>query len=320
MKKNLLMMAAAVLFAACSVDNDEMEALETQSLNATASDECSLLAGNDNVDFSITPTDIATNYRYTSDIKALYLSLLDEGVPDNGTFSPTIEALVKVYNDRTRYQLAGTYSTTYTVTSGDCTDSANLAITVCYPEDAGPDNTSNLITTNYISQNLNTAEKLKGYYLSLLGEGIKTTGTFSPTIEDLIASYNSKTGAARAGVYTTTYSLGSGVCEDTATLAVEVCVSENAGADNTSTVLTTSEISSQYRYTHDIVALYYSLLEPGVSRTGTFNPPIEELVAEYNRKTRPNLPGVYSSTYTLGEGPCADSAVISVTVVAPGKK
>ena len=320
MKKFLFPAFAVFLFTACSVDNDEMDTLEANSieLNATAEGDCSTLAGSDNTSFSITPEQIVASYNSTGLVKNLYLSLLDEGVPTNGTFSPSIETLVAEYNRRTWDKLAGTYTTTYTVTSGDCTDSAVLAINVCYPETAGADDISTLISTNYIAENLNSSEKLKVYYLSLLEPNIKKTGTFSPSIEELIADYNGRSGAARAGAYTTTYTLGSGVCQDTATLTVNVCESAWAGADNTSTNLTPSQISSRYRSTQDVVNLYYSLLEEGVSREGTFNPPIEELVALYNKRTRFTLYGTYSSTYTLGEGPCADSAVIAINVVKEG--
>ncbi|MFD2518551.1 hypothetical protein [Salinimicrobium flavum] len=56
----------------------------------------------------------------------LYLSLLDPGVNRNGTFDPSIWYLI---NDFKRSGV-GAYTTTYTITEGDCSDSVELSMIV----------------------------------------------------------------------------------------------------------------------------------------------------------------------------------------------
>jgi hypothetical protein len=64
------------------------------------------------------------------EVRKLYLSLLAPGVPRNGTFSPSIWDLIHMFNDPNTVNILGDYTTTYTITDGDCADSVNLTVTV----------------------------------------------------------------------------------------------------------------------------------------------------------------------------------------------
>ncbi|MFD1096326.1 hypothetical protein [Salegentibacter chungangensis] len=62
------------------------------------------------------------------EVRKLYLSLLAEGVPRNGTFDPSIWDLINAFNETD--DPTGDYTTTYTISDGDCTDSVELTIRV----------------------------------------------------------------------------------------------------------------------------------------------------------------------------------------------
>src|SRR5690606_21896574 len=60
------------------------------------------------------------------EVRKLYLSLLDEGVSRDGEFDPSIWDLIDAFNENP----LGEFTTVYTVTEGDCSDSVILTINV----------------------------------------------------------------------------------------------------------------------------------------------------------------------------------------------
>lgn len=60
------------------------------------------------------------------EVRKLYLSLLAPDVNRNGTFDPSIWDIIYDFNERG----VGTYTTTYTITEGNCSDSVELSIIV----------------------------------------------------------------------------------------------------------------------------------------------------------------------------------------------
>ena len=64
------------------------------------------------------------------EVRKLYLSLLDSGVPRNGEFDPSIWDLIDAFNDPNRDTRLGDYTTTYTIKDGDCEDTVELTIRV----------------------------------------------------------------------------------------------------------------------------------------------------------------------------------------------
>lgn len=299
----------------CSTESLELNDQQVEEVNATT-DACSNLAGPDN-SIDLTPAQIEANYNSVSRLKILYNNLLAKNVRGTGEFFPSIQDLaVRYVNSADKF---GAYTSTYTVSNGDCTDSAEITVNVVpvCNINAGSDNTSTVLTISEVNNNYNSISRLKVLYKSLVASGVNTDGTFNPTIEEIAARYTNA--QDKTGYYSTTYTVGSGNCTDSAELAVTVVEDEvtdpvctvNAGPDN-SINLTTSQISSNYNSVSRLKVLYGKLLGNGVSRQGTWSPSIEELAKRYvnaNDKT-----GIYTSTYTLTEGDCSDSADISIIV------
>lgn len=62
------------------------------------------------------------------EVRKLYLSLLDSGVPRDGSFDPSIWDLINAFNSTNNP--IGDYSTTYTIKKDNCTDSVQLTVRV----------------------------------------------------------------------------------------------------------------------------------------------------------------------------------------------
>ncbi|MGW1453915.1 T9SS type B sorting domain-containing protein [Salegentibacter agarivorans] len=60
-------------------------------------------------------------------VRDYYLNMLDEGVSRDGTFSPRIQDLVDWYNNESEI---GDFTTTYTISEGECSASVELNVTV----------------------------------------------------------------------------------------------------------------------------------------------------------------------------------------------
>lgn len=86
----------------------------------------------------------------------------------------------------------------------------------------------------------------------------------------------------------------------------------DAGADNSITI-PYSEAAAIESW-DEVRKLYLSLLEPQVPRNGTFDPTIWDLINRFNDEDAGG-PGEYSTVYTIGEGECTDSVVLTVKVV-----
>ena len=245
------------------------------------------------------------------EVRKLYLSLLEEGVARDGVFDPTIWNLIDSYTG------PGTYSTTYTITEGDCTDSVELTIVVV-PDgssdptcdlSAGADNSKTI--TESEADALPSWDEVRKLYLSLLDDGVSRDGEFDPSIWDLINSYTGP------GEYSTTYTVTEGDCTDSVELTIHVVADQSqdpscdlyAGPDNSKTI-TYSEAAALPSW-DEVRKLYLSLLPQGVSRTGSFDPSIWNLIDEFNAKGA----GTYTTTYTITEGECSDSVELSIIVL-----
>ena len=315
MKKLILLAFLGATMLSCSTESLELNDQQIEAVNATA-DACSNIAGPDK-SIDLTPAQIEANYNSVSRLQVLYNSLLAKNVRGTGTWSPSIQDLaVRYVNSTDKF---GAYTSIYTVNNGDCSDSAAITVNVV-PEcnvNAGADNTSTVLTISQVEENYNSISRLKVLYTELIADGVNTNGTFSPSIEEIAASYTNA--ADKTGYYSTTYTVGSGNCIDTAELAVTVVEDEptdpvctvNAGPDN-SISLTTAQIQARYNSVSRLKVLYGKLLGDGVNRQGTWSPSIEELAKRYVNAS--DKTGTYTSTYTLTEGDCSDSADISIVV------
>lgn len=84
----------------------------------------------------------------------------------------------------------------------------------------------------------------------------------------------------------------------------------DAGSNNTKTI-TYSEAAALPSW-DEVRKLYLRLLDDGVSNDGTFDPSIWDLINAFNE----NGLGDYSTKYTIGEGECTDSVILTIRVVA----
>jgi len=313
MKKILLLSLFGLSFFACSVDPIESDLNENKSLeiNAVFEDAC---AGPDN-SLTITFSE-AAGIESWDEVRKLYLGLLAPGVLRNGTFDPSIWDLI----NRFQIQGLGDYTTEYTVVDGDCTDSVLLTVTVvpdeqsdppCEPVNAGPDNS--LTITFSQAAGIESWDEVRKLYLSLLAPGVPRNGTFDPSIWDLINRFE----VQGIGDYSTKYTIGDGKCTDSVLLTVTVipdqsdslCEHVNAGPDNSIT-MTESQAASIESW-DEVRKLYLRLLAPGVPRNGTFDPSIWDLINRFQEQRTGN----YTTEYTIVDGECSDSVLLTVTVI-----
>lgn len=106
---------------------------DSRYLDYCVCNPCSIDAGSSNFK-TIDLAYVLKEFNANVDVRNEYLSLLDEGVPKDGTFNPTIAEIVKLYAKVPDPKI-GTFSTEYTVTTvaenGDtCSDSTTLTIII----------------------------------------------------------------------------------------------------------------------------------------------------------------------------------------------
>lgn len=161
------------------------------------------------------------------EVRKLYINMLDQGVLRNGEFDPSIWNLINRFNDENEGGL-GDYTTTYTVTNGECTDSAQLTVTVvpdeqstpvCQGVDAGPDNSMTITYSEAAA--LESWDEVRKLYMRLLASGVARNGTFDPSIWELINRFNDAENGG-PGDYSTVYSITEGECTDSVTLTITV--------------------------------------------------------------------------------------------------
>src|SRR5690606_8166516 len=90
------------------------------------------------------------------------------------------------------------------------------------------------------------------------------------------------------------------------------CESVEAGPDNSLTI--TQSQAEAIESWDEVRKLYLSLLAEGVSREGSFDPSIWDLIRRYNNPENGG-PGDYSTLYTVTEGDCTDSVTLTIIVV-----
>lgn len=315
MKKLLLITFIGITLLACSKDELELNNQQIEEINLQL-DNCSNLAGPDN-SINLTTAQIEANYNSVSRLKVLYTKLLGTGTSGDGTWSPSIQEIALNYvNSTEKY---GAYTSTYMVSDGNCTDFADITVNVVSEcnVNAGKDNTSTVLTLSQIEENYNSISKLKILFNNLIGDDVSTTGTFNPTIEEIAMLYNNA--QDKTGYYSTTYTVGTGNCIDTAELGVTVVQDEvtdpictiDAGPDN-SISLTTAQIESRYNSISRMKTLFNKLLGDGVNSQGIWSPTIDEIAIMYVNSS--DKTGTYTSTFTLIDGSCQDAADISIIV------
>ncbi|UJH91331.1 hypothetical protein LZ575_00560 [Antarcticibacterium sp. 1MA-6-2] len=245
------------------------------------------------------------------EVRKLYQTLLAPGVTKYGKFTPSIDEIISQFQE----QSIGDFTTTYTIIDGECSDSVDLTIKVRKTLDspcslsAGADNSITLTESEALE--IPSWDEVRKLYLSLLDEGVSRQGTFDPSI----ANINSQFQNQRLGDFTTTYTIVEGDCSDTVNLTVTVvedtpnCSTVDAGPDNM--IILEESVAAAIPSWDEVRKLYLSLLAPGVSRLGTFDPGIQELINSFQAHSL----GDFTTTYTLSEGECTDSVELTVRVI-----
>lgn len=177
---------------------------------------------------------------------------------------------------------------------------------------AGPDNS--ITMERSAAGSIESWDEVRKLYLSLLDKDISRNGTFSPSIWDLIDQFQKEP----LGDFTTTYTVSEGTCNDSAELKVTVIPDQKqdpicegiAGSDNAKTIMQ-SEASAIESW-DEVRKLYLSLLADGVSRNGTFDPSIWDLIHQYEQEPL----GDFSTIYTVTDGDCSDSVLLTISVIA----
>jgi len=117
------------------------------------------------------------------------------------------------------------------------------------------------------------------------------------------------------GTFTITYSVDDSIpCtigSDSTTFTISVLEGVDAGEDNESEVCR-NEIDELFPSNGSVRNFFFDLLEGGVSRDGTFEPSIQELIDAYNSTEGQDN---FTTVYTVTNGTCSDSVLLTVNVV-----
>ncbi|QYA26050.1 hypothetical protein G3I01_11155 [Gramella sp. MT6] len=325
--KLLLTYLLGLLLLGCSVDPIEDEIIEQKinTANSHTSDEEYSCAGPDN-NITLTLSE-AIAIPNINRVKNLYLSLLEPGVATNGTFDPSVWNIIRAFNSSGGGNI-GDYTTIYTVLNDECSDSVELTIRVVPDQtdipscdlDAGEDNFK--IMTVSEAKAIPNKDKVTRLYLSLLEPGVPLDGTFDPSIWNIIRAFDSEGSGGIPGDYSTTYTVSDGDCTDSVILTLRIIpdftdpigCELNAGEDAIK-VMTLTEAKAVPN-ADKVKAIYLSLLEPGVPWDGTFDPGIWDIIKAFGSyKGGDGIIGDYTTTYTITEGECSDSVVLTIRVV-----
>ncbi len=289
----------------------------TITYTVSEDDEDSCVEGTASTQFTITVTDeitlenpapaiicesdVDSTFPSIDEIRKFYIALIPAGVPTNGTLNPTAAQLAQIYqNDEDGL---GDFTTTYTVTSGDCATTVELTARIVAEEEATVDpieDDSVCISEDGLDLSAYVSDNTMG------GTFTSNNGTITGNTLDV----------SEEGVFTIIYTVSeddSTTClTGTASTEFTVTVSEStfdAGDDNSIEVC-----NDDVRNLNNtgVRNLFLGLLDADVSTNGTFEPTISQLINQYNIVSNY---GDFTTTYTLGEGDCADSVVLTVTVI-----
>ncbi|MFV8281977.1 gliding motility-associated C-terminal domain-containing protein [Christiangramia marina] len=231
------------------------------------------------------------------------LNEFDPTIARGGTFTDNnLGELLAQYAATTSFP--ATFTTTYTVSSGTCTSSADYSITINPNEtaDAGEDTMVTFCSTEGVVD-LNTA----------LSGSTTAGGTFSS--DDLTLSGSTfDTGISGAGTFTATYTVDAttDVCitgSDSSTITVVVVQGFDLGEDVT-TIVCENDVDAAFFTEANLTSEFNNLL-PEDAPNGSFNPSISELAEMY---TEGMTTGDFTTTYSIGTNECADSVELTITV------
>ncbi|MCM4157498.1 gliding motility-associated C-terminal domain-containing protein [Gramella sp. AN32] len=228
------------------------------------------------------------------------LNEIDPTITPGGDFTnSTLTQLLAQYSATTSFP--ATFTTTYTVSNDDCTDSASYSITINPNEeaDAGDDRTVSYCTTSGV---VDLADEIGA-------------GTFTSDDLTITGGSNFDATAAGAGTYTVNYTVDgtTNPCvdgTDAAIITVVVTPAFELGDDVTTTVCT-SDLEDDYFTLENLTAEFTDLL-PDDAPNGIFSPAISDLVDDFNDGM---TTGDFTTTYTIGTDDCKDSVSLTISVL-----
>ncbi len=241
--------------------------------------------------------DVQTTFPGVDALRDFYLEL--SGLSEGGTFEPTLAEIAEDIES----EGLGNFTTTYTVGDGECPTSIELTVSIVPNQDANAGTITNInidcasediviLDDTLLSDDANTGG-------TFTGEGINEEGNFDPAIGP--------------GTYVITYSVdGSANCvnegtSDSTTFNITVSDEANAGGGATlSYCITEIEDMSEA----EAVAIFNDLLPADTDEGGNFSPTIETLIAQFLS----NPIGTFTTTYTVSNGDCEDSADYTVII------
>ncbi|MDT0688674.1 gliding motility-associated C-terminal domain-containing protein [Salegentibacter sp. F188] len=184
-------------------------------------------------------------------------------------------------------------------------------------QSAGDDSTDNVLCISEADTQLNTVENARTYFESLLEDEVPPGGSFSPSLQSIVDSYDGS-----ADYFETTYTATfEGGCEDEVVLGVNV-EDPNAG-DDIDLVFCTAEIFEIVQLALQdqdaAIAILAERIGDDVDLDGEFsNPTLQEIAFQF-LQSPPSFPVTIETTYTVGAGTeCQDSAEISLTIEEAG--
>ncbi|WP_424495116.1 gliding motility-associated C-terminal domain-containing protein [Salinimicrobium sp. GXAS 041] len=235
-----------------------------------------------------------------------FLSLISEDADVGGSFTDeTIADIVTQFNSGDGI---GTYTTMYSGGEGECGDSAEISVTVQPSPEPVDDISAQVCTSEF--EGMSDFEAAQ-YFLNQLGidpEDFSDEGFDQEELQQLIASFDPED---PAGVYSITYTQGTGECIDIATFTLTIDEPTGEVSDNSATICNADVPVLFEQVPADVREYFIALAGENAPTNGTFEPSIESLVAQYGQN---NL-GDFRTVYTVGEGTaCEDSAELIVTI------
>lgn len=311
MKKIYFWSLTCLLFMACSVDNEDsnleeglVNTLDVQATIVDDSDPCSpLLFVELCADEINNPTLQGFTNFFRNQIR------MNTDLPLSGTFNPSMAELLNQYQQTGGI---GTYMTNYTVDTESCgmvTAQVTAQINDCQiSQPVCPGDITNSLCSSEI--NNPTVSGFTNYYKNLVfanTDQTVITGTFSPTMAQLLNEYNESNGF---GTFSTNYTYTDATCgEVTIEIAVTVrdCTIQDPSPcpEDIFVELCSSEINNPTL--RGFTNYYRNLIFLNTDETritGTFSPTLAEL---FNQFEQEGPVGTFTTNYTVNIEGCGET-------------
>ena len=191
-----------------TVSQDDMETC----LTGTASTEFTVTVGNSDAlpegpfTFDLCEAEVQNFLTNPSAAIDFFGKVIPEDLDQTGTFDPSLESIAASWIENP----IGTFTSKYTVGEPGCQDSVNIVINVTEGTSYGTQEPGIICETD-VQATFPSIDEIRKYYLSLLAPEIPRTGTLNPSASQLADMYQAD--ADGLGDFTTTYTFGTGTCD-----------------------------------------------------------------------------------------------------------